>query len=68
MPSFRGLPNPGIETRSPTSQVDSLPLSHQRLALSKPHTKITRGQESRLSTPLLYLQSLAHSRSIININ
>ena len=29
MPSSGDLPNPGIEARSPSLQVDSLPLSHQ---------------------------------------
>ena len=61
-PPSEDLPNPGIEPRSPTLQVDSLSLIHQSLALSKPHAKITQGQESRLPSPLLYLQSPAHCK------
>ena len=34
LPSPGDLPDPGIEPRSPASQADSLPLSHQ--ALQKP--------------------------------
>ena len=38
-PSPRDLPNPGIKSRSPTLQVDSLPAESQRVNLNKTTTR-----------------------------